>query len=157
MHKLALIIILLLLVMICYFAGAEDETKYILCNPKPTSHVAIRRSPKHKAEEIGRLDCGDWFITDGKTRNGYLHLIGLTEYGEGWVHMGYVVDDKPVIEKCNGTISASGRVKARKHINGTKNCWLAVGDDIRVFARSEEWAVTNKGFIRTEFLEVWYD
>ena len=157
MHKCALAIFLLLVLAICYMAGAEEGTKYILCNPRPDNHVAIRRSPRKGAEEIGRLDCGDDFITDGKMRNGYIHLLGMTEYGEGWVHLGYVVDDKPVIERCNGSIAATGRVKSRRYINGKRNCWLEIGDDVKIYARSDEWAVTNKGYIRTKYLEVWYD
>lgn len=156
MHKYALIVLILLLLMLCYLAGAEDSTKYILCNPKVTNHVAIRRSPRKGAEETGRLDCGDSILTDGKTRNGYLHILGMTEYGEGWVHQGYVVDDKPIIEKCNATIAATGRVRSWKRIGTGKNGWLDIGTDVKVFARSEEWACTSRGYIRTKFLEVWY-
>ena len=157
MYKVALIVLIVLLMSICYIAGAEETTKYILCSPRTDNHVAIRRSPRKCAEETGRLDCGDQIITDGKIRNGYVHIIGMTEYGEGWVHKGYVVDDKPVIERCMATIAAKGRVKARRFIGGKKNCWLDVGDDVRVFARSEEWAVTNKGYVMTKYLEVWYE
>lgn len=157
MYKVALIVIVVLLMSICYIAGAEETPKFILCSPRTDNHVAIRRSPRKGAEETGRLDCGDQIITDGKTRNGYVHIIGMTEYGDGWVHKGYVVDDKPVIERCMATIAAKGRVKARRFIGGKKNCWLDVGDDVRVLARSEEWAVTNKGYVMTKYLEVWYE
>lgn len=157
MYKTALIILIVILMSVCYIAGAEEETKYILCSPRTDNHVAIRRSPRKGAEETGRLDCGDQIVTDGKTRNGYVHILGMTEYGEGWVHKGYVVDDKPIIERCMATIAAKGRVKARRFIGGKKNCWLEVGDDVRVFARSEEWAVTNKGYVMTKYLEVWYE
>ena len=156
MHKAVLLILIFLLVSLCYLAGAEDVTKYILCNPRTDNHVAIRRSPRKGAEETGRLDCGDYIITDGKTKNGYLHIIGMTEYGEGWVHQGYVVDDQPVIERCMATIAAKGRVNARRYIGGKRNCWLDVGEDVRVFARSEEWAVTSKGYVQTKYLEVWH-
>lgn len=154
--KYVFIILLLCALCVCYIAGAEEETKYILCNPKPTNHVSIRRSPKKGAEETGRLDCGDDIITDGKTRNGYLHILGYTEDGEGWVHLGYVVDDKPIIEKCNGTIAANGRVMSWRRVGSGKNEWLDVCDQVKIYARSEEWAVTSKGYIRTKYLEVWY-
>ena len=150
-------VILILILSVFYIAGAEEGTKYILCNPKAENHVAIRRSPRKGAEETGRLDCGDRIITDGKVRNGYLHILGVTENGEGWVHQGYVVDDKPVIEKCMATVAAKGRVKARRYIGGKKNCWLNVGEDVRVFARSDEWAVTSRGYVMTKFLEVWHE
>ena len=157
MHKVALAVLILMVVGLCYYAGAEDEVKYILCNPRMDNHVAIRLSPKKSSEEIGRLDCGDSFWTDGKTRNGYLHVFGMTEYGEGWVHKGYVVDDKPIIERCMATVTAKGRVKARRYIGGKRNCWLDVCDDVRVYARSEEWAVTSRGYVMTKYLEVWYE
>jgi hypothetical protein len=157
MYKYAFIILLLLVLSVCYMAGAEEETKYILCNPRTDNHVAIRNRPKKNAEETGRLDCGDDFVTDGKIRNGYLHVIGMTEDGEGWVHLGYVVDDKPLIEKCNGTITANGRVMSWRRINSGKNGWLEICDQVKIYARTDEWAVTNKGYVRTKYLEVWYD
>lgn len=156
MHKAALIIMALLFLTICWMAGAEETTKYILCNPKQDNHVAIRRSPRKGAEETGRLQCGDYILTDGMKKNGYVHIIGMTEYGEGWVHKGYVVNDKPVIEQCNASIAATGRVMSFRRIGKEKNGYLDVGTDVKVYARSEEWAVTNKGYIRTKYLEVWY-
>ena len=156
MHRVTLAVIFLLLVCMVYIAGAEESTKFILCNPKVDNHVSIRRSPRKGSEETGQLYCGDSFITDGKIKNGYLHILGMTEYGEGWVHLGYVVEDKPVIEKCKASIAASGRVMSWRMINGKKNRWLNVGDEVKVFARSEEWAVTSRGYIRTKYLEVWY-
>ena len=66
------------------------------------------------------------------------------------------VDDKPLIEKCNGTIAANGRVMSWRRINNGKNCWLNICDQVKIYARSEEWAVTNKGYVRMKYLEVWY-
>ena len=157
MYKYAFIILLLVVLSVCYMAGAEEETKYILCNPRIDNHVAIRSRPKKNAEETGRLDCGDDLVTDGKIRNGYLHVIGMTEDGEGWVHLGYVVDDKPLIEKCNGTIAANGRVMSWRRINSGRSCWLNICDQVKIYARSDEWAVTNKGYIRMKYLEIWYE
>lgn len=154
--KYAFIILLLIFMSVCYMAGAEEETKYILCNPRIDNHVSIRRSPKKGAEETGRLDCGDEVITDGKIRNGFLHILGYTEDGEGWVHLGYVVDDKPIIERCNGTVAANGRVMSWRRINSGKNGWLEICDQVKIYARTDEWAVTSKGYIRTKYLEVWY-
>lgn len=157
MHRVALITLILILLSACYLAGAEDRTMYILCDPKTENHVAIRRSPRKTAEETGRLECGDYVITDGKTKNGYLHVLGVTEYGEGWVFKGYVVDDPPVIERCNASITASGRVMARRYIGGKRAGWLKVCDEVKVYAMSEEWSVTSRGYIRTKYLEVWHE
>ena len=62
---------------------------FIICDP--SSCVCVRRSPKKGADVTGRLDCGDAIETDNRERNGYIHVLGITEYGEGWVHSGYVV------------------------------------------------------------------
>lgn len=155
MHKTAMIFIVLMILTVCYIAGAEDEEKYILCNPRIDNHVAVRKSPRRGAEETGRLECGDKIWTDGKTRNGYLHIYGITEDGEGWVHKGYVVDDRPVIEKYIATVAASGRVAARRYIGGKRNKWLEVCTDVKVYAKSDEWAVTNEGYIQIKYLECW--
>ena len=156
MHRVAILIIILLLLAVCYIAGAEEETRFILCDPKGTNYVAIRRSPRKGAEESGWLECGDPILTDGKVKNGYLHILGITEFGDGWVHQGYVVNDKPVIERCNATVTGSGRVMARRYIGGKRIGWLNICTDVKVFARSDEWAVTNRGYIRMDFLELWY-
>ena len=156
MHKVALAVMALIFLAMCWMAGAEESVKYILCDPKVENHVAIRRSPRKGAEEIGRLDCGDYILTDGKSRNGYLHIIGMTEYGEGWVHKGYIVDDEPIIETCGAAVAAPGRVKARRYIGGKRIAWLDVCAEVRVYARSDEWAVTNRGYVMTKYLEVWH-
>lgn len=154
-RAIAALIVLIITLLSTAFAE-EDMVRYILCNPSITNHVAVRRSPKRKSEEIGRLDCGDMIYTDGKTKNNYLHIYGITEYGEGWVHLGYIVNDAPIIERCNGYIAGNGRVKARRYIGGRRNYWLKLGDDVKIYARSEEWAVTNKGFVKMEYLDIWY-
>lgn len=156
MKWMMVIITVFVLLTVCYIAGAEESEKYILCDPKPTNRVAIRSKPKKGAEETGRLECGDRIITDGKIKNGYLHILGVTEAGEGWVHKGYVVDDPPVIEECYATVAATGRVRTYNRVCGKKSGWVNVCTDIRVYARSEEWAVTSKGYIKTKYLEVWY-
>ena len=156
MHRAAIVVIILLLLAVCYIAGAEEETRFILCDPKPTNRVAVRRSPRKGAEETGWLECGDSILTDGKTKNGYLHILGITEYGEGWVHHGYVVNDKPIIERCNATVIGNGMVKARQNVGGKRISWLDICTDAKVYARSDEWSVTSRGYISTKFLEVWY-
>lgn len=157
MKRAVITAVVLLALAACYAAGAEDSEKFILCNPKVENHVCVRRSPRKTSEETGRLYCGDRVFTDGKIRNGYLHIFGITEDGEGWVHNGYIVDEPPLIEKCMATVAANGRVKARSRIGGRQVNWLDVCTDVQVYARTEEWAVTNRGFIRMKFLEVWYE
>lgn len=157
MNKFVALFLILAILTTCYMAGAEEKTMYVLCNPKPENRVCVRRFPKKGAEETGYLTCGDKVITDGKKRNGFVHIIGVTEDGEGWVHKGYLVEDRPVIEECWASIAASGRVKARRCVGGQKASWLDVLTEVKVYAHSEEWAVTSRGYIKKEFLEIWYE
>ena len=155
MHKVIAIIIVIIILLVFYAAGAEDYTQFILCDPKVENYVCIRRSPRKGSEETGRLECGDSFITDGRYKNGFIHILGMTEYGEGWVYAGYVVDDRPVIGRCNATVAATGRVMTRRYIGGRKSGWVSVSADLKVYAYSTEWAVTSKGYIPTKYLEIW--
>ena len=152
--KYAIAAILIIALLMAYLAGSDAEVEcFIICNPK--SHVWVRRSPKKGAEEIGFLDCGDRFLTDGKRKNGFVHVVGITEYGEGWIHKGYVVYDKPEIVNCRGTVAATGRVKLQRYIGGKRIGYINVCEDVKVFAISEDWAVTNRGFIKLKYLELW--
>lgn len=156
MKRATAIIVLITVVFALLSAFAEDRQVFILCDPE--TPVNVRRTPKKGAEVSGRLDFGDEVETDGLIRNGYLHVIGITEDGEGWIFAGYVVDDPPVkLERAMATVASNGRVMAHRWIGGKRKCWLKVETDLRVYAISDEWAVTEKGYVRTEYLEVWYE
>ena len=51
---------------------------------------------------------------------------------------------------------APTRVACRRWMNGprTQNPWLMNNSLVQVFYMTEEWAVTSRGFIRSEWLEV---
>lgn len=156
MKKTLAVIVCLAAIFACLTASADEYRMFILCNPK--TPVIVRKMPKKGSAETGRLDFGDSVITDGRKRNGYIHVIGITENGEGWVHAGYVVEDQPTkTDHAWANVAASGRVKSYTRIGGKRCRWLAVGDEVKVYALSEEWAVTNKGYIRLKYLEVWYE
>lgn len=155
--KKLLSIILCLTVIIGVSTGLCDTYEvFVFCNPK--TPVNVRRSPKKGAKETGRLDFGDSVMTDGKTRNGFLHVLDITEDGEGWIFAGYVVNDEPeVLDNAWAYIGATGRVISYRWIDGMKNGWVRVCEQVRVYAISDEWAYTSKGYIRTKYLEVWYE
>ena len=134
-------------------AYAEEQQCWILC--KPNSWVYARRNATKKSREIGRLECGDVVYTDGTVKNGFLYIYNLNfELSEGWVYKGYVVYDEPYSPAAtNAQVSSNGRVQARKTINGKRNCWVKDGQSIKVYMMSNEWSVTNKGFIKTEFID----
>lgn len=130
----------------------ETHTMYTLC--MENDYVNIRLKPSVKSEATGYLTCGDPVELDGKERNGFCHIIGMTEYGEGWVYSGYLVSDPP--KDMNGAkyqIVSDGRVACRKSISGKRRCWAKNGEVIRVWYWSEEWCLTSKGFVQTRYLE----
>ena len=156
MKKLICMVIVLAVLAAVFTAVAEERQMFIFCNPK--TPVIIRKTPRKGSEESGRLDFGDWVITDGVKKNGFLHVVGVTESGEGWIFAGYVIEDQPVrMEKARANIGATGRVMSYRWVNGKKNGWLQVCEEVKVYGWSEEWAVTDKGYIRTKYLEVWYE
>lgn len=148
-------LIAMVLCAIFAFTSAKGEEEcWILC--QPDSWVYARSSPTKKANPIGRFECGDMAYTDGKTKHGFLHIINCTfEECEGWINVGYIVFSKPYKPMLTETtVSSNGRVAARKTIKGSRRCWLKDGQAIRIYMVSDEWSVTNKGFVKTKFLNV---
>jgi hypothetical protein len=143
-----------------WIAGAlgEEEpdyqTLYVMCRPK--SFVNVREFPKKKAKVIGRLECGDEVLTLNEKRGKFIKIYAPTlEGGTRWVHRGYLTDEKPEVyedgKAC--TVKAKGRVALRRYIKGARRAWIRPGKTLTVYAMTSEWALTNRGFIMTEYLE----
>lgn len=149
-----LIIAALILNVYCLTSGkAETIDAWVICNPE--SYVNVRSNPQKKSMVIGRFESGTYIQLDGKKKNGFYHCINVSlEEDEGWISKGYIVFDEPK-RPCNTyhTVTGNGRVAARSTMGGKRNCWLKKGMQVRVYVISDEWAVTNKGFIKSEFLE----
>lgn len=126
---------------------------WILC--KPGSQVNVRRTPSKTGQEVGFLEVGDWFETDGCCSNGFVRCFGIGEFGEGWIYAGYVSEYEPEPVFDTYCCVAKNRVACRKWMNGprTSNPWLKNGSDVRVFYMTEEWAITARGYIQSEWLE----
>lgn len=154
MKRLLTFIVFITLVTAILTVFADEVEYYIICDPK--SHVCVRRSPKRSGEESGRLEFGDKVWADGKKKNGFLHCVGINnEWGEGWVYKGNLVEDQPVTFGGKATIVGNGKVFCRRCVNGAKQGALKTGTEVKVLAYSDEWAVTSKGYIKTEYLEMW--
>ena len=128
---------------------------YAIC--QPGDYVNVRATPKKNGEVVGRFDCGDKLRTDWETQNGYLHVFVSLEVDEAWIHLGYVSAWEPewkAGEKM--TISADGRVACRRWCDGPritgKGGWVQPGTQIQVFYWTPEWSVTNRGYIKSEYL-----
>ena len=141
-------LMLLLIFSLIQSVRAEDTEGWILC--QPDSYVNARWSPSIRSEGIGRLELGDRIRTDGVEKNGYIHCTGLRfESNEGWIHAGYIVWDKPRITEETWTVNAGGRTACRRYVDGPRRCWAKNHSEVTVYAISSEWALTDKGFIKT--------
>lgn len=143
-----------ILVLFCSIAHADElEYRWVLCQ----SYVNIRARASANSDSIGRLMCGDELTIDQTLRRGgrwWYHCVDMaTEAGSGWVCADYCTDSRVTVcdEVC--TIDASGRVAMRTVVNGKRIRWVHPGDEVNVLAYSDEWALTTRGYIKTEYLE----
>ena len=135
--------------------GHEEEydVAYVIC--AKGDRVNIRRFPNTHGEADGFLEPGDVVYLDGKKKNGFMHCVGLgTEAGEGWVHKGYLVSDEPTLVNRTAVICGRGKVAARKNVGGKRTRWLKSGGEVVVYYWSDEWSVTNCGYVMSKFIEL---
>ena len=131
---------------------AEEQMDcWVIC--QPTDYVNVRRRPGRRSEIVGRAEAGMRFQTDGKEKSGFIHVIGVGEYGEGWISSGYVSWSRPEDMDREMEISSRGRVACRKCIGGKRRCWALDGEKVRVYWMADGWAVTSRGFIQSQYLE----
>ena len=145
--------IALLAVLIIRDAAAEPITEqvWVLCDPE--SYVTLRSGPGKSKEEFGGALCGAELWTDNKTQNGYLHVVDLpAEQSEGWIISRHIVYDRPIEVNAVMQISSDGRVACRKWVGGKVKDWVNNGDRLTVYWMSPTWAVTSRGYIKSEFL-----
>ena len=129
----------------------QTTTAWVMC--KPDDYVNCRLGPSRRSESIGYLETGYRLEIDGKTKDGFAHCVDLAlEYSDGWVHAGYIVFEEPVWYGKDMTISANGRVACRKHSGGDRTCWVVSGSTVYVYWIADGWAVTNKGWVQTQYL-----
>ena len=150
-------VIFLITALITYTVSMADDTATAWALCKPGAQVNVRRSASKKSEIVGYLEVTDEFRTDGKTRNGFLHVISMGEYGDGWVYLGFVSTEKPEPVFENYCVIARNRVACRRWCDGPqvagKLGWIYNGSDVTVFYVGDGWAVTSRGYIKAEFLE----
>jgi hypothetical protein len=134
------------------FAIADTITEevWVLC--EPTGTVNIRSKPGGRI--FGGTTCGSKLWTDNKQRDGFIHVLELAAEEEtGWISARYIVYDEPHEVNEEMIVACEGRVACRKWIGGKIIHWLHEGDEVLVFWMSDSWAVTENGYIRSEFLE----
>ena len=131
-------------------AQAEDADCWVLC--RDADYINIREAPRKRAQIGGRALSAMRLTTDGTERNGFLHVVGVTEAGEGWIHAGYVVYSEPVALGREYMIMAEGRVACRKWIGGPRRSWVRDGDIVTVYYWTPEWCLTDRGYIRSDYV-----
>ena len=159
--ELALIagIILACITVFRDFALGEEEDPYADCTPvwvmcSETSYVCVREKPRKTSDAFGGAINGIMLKTDGKEKNGFLHVVDVAaEASEGWISKQYIVYYEPVEMKQKAQVVSYGRLAARKGINGKVRKWLKPMTEVTILCYSEDWCLTNYGYIQTEYLE----
>lgn len=160
MKRRTLIIILVILaaaiaIGLYSWARAEKEltTVWVLC--QPDSYVTIRSGPKKTTAVSGYAYPGDGFQTDGRKRGGYLHVYVTNEAGEGWISRKYLTECEPEIFEESEIMTVNVKqVNCRMCIGGRRRGWLKRGAEVTVYAMSDDWAVTNYGYIQSKYLDL---
>lgn len=154
LFEIALLALVILLTVLGFQAVAHADTiteeVWVLCEPNGT--VNIRSKPGGAV--FGGTSCGAKLWTDNRQRDGFLHVLELNAEEEtGWISARYIVYDEPRQVDAVMVIASDGRVACRKWIGGKIIKWLKNGDLVTVHWMSSSWAVTDYGYIRSEYLE----
>ena len=150
---IAAILVMIGFIIGSYCQGEQLATCWVMC--KPGSYVTIRATPEKDGAEHGRLDCGDSFRTDGESKDGW---ISCCEGEGGWIWCGYVATEKPEKIGQRYVCVAKKQVACRRWMGGPQidsRPWLRNGETCEVFLIADGWAVTSRGYIRSEWLEVY--
>ena len=143
--------VIFFLVSVISGLGLAEEGRYVLCMDR----VNVRLGASSRSDEIGWLEPGDVVYPDGKKKNGFIHCeIPSIEAGEGWVHKGYLVDDQPERMNRTGIIIGNAKVQARKNVDGKRTRWLKPGGEVRVYWWTDDWCLTDCGYVKTDFIEL---
>lgn len=150
---------LIIAAVIIFACRAEDTTITCWALCQPGDHVNLRVKPDKDSSECGWLECGDEFQTDGESRNGWIRVLDAGDC-ECWIYSGYVVTEQPETVGENYVCVARDRVACRRWVDGPQIrirghlSWLRNGSTVSVFYIAGEWAVTSRGYIKAEWLEV---
>lgn len=159
---ITLCVIAMLTTAIIAISGSAEEqlaTVYAMCDPRPGNWVAVRLKPTTGSTEIGRLECGDKFETDGDSKDGWIRCYGVGETS-GWVYAGFVAIEKPELVMEQYCCVAKKQVAIRRWPGGPlveirgKKQYLRNCEDVTVFCIADGWACTSRGYIKAEWLEV---
>ena len=148
----AVILVILIATAVTFCHGEQLATCWVMC--KPGSRVSVRWSPSKSAPESGYAECGDSFLTDGEGQDGWIRCYDIGE--GGWIYSGYVSTQKPEKVGERYVCVANRQAACRKWMSGPQieeKPWIKNGQFCQVFVTDGEWAVTNRGYIKMDYLE----
>ena len=132
---------------------AEKCSVWVLCDPE--SFVCVRDNPRKSSTAFGVVTCGSMLHTDGKSKKGYLHVAeGPAEDDTGWISGQFIVYDEPYPLYRSATVVSNGRLAARKGVGGKVRKWLNPMDQLKIYWWSNEWCLTNYGYVQSMYLEL---
>lgn len=138
-------------------ACAEDVTAYrcwAFC--EPDSEVMIRARPGKQAPVVGAAGSGEQLWTDWEESGSWIHLVDVSnESGTGWISKEHVVFDEPVRLDLEGVIRGKGRIACRQGIDGKLKRWAKPGQELTVYWFSQEWTLTDLGYIQSQYVGVY--
>lgn len=159
-HLAAIVIICFLIgfllgLLILNTSEAETVTMYGVCEK---GSINVRLKPNGHSEVCGKLEFG-WPVDILDSRQSgkvtWYKVDGITEYGYGWVNGNYLLSSEPTKpEEMHGTVTANGRV-AVYSITGKRKGWVKPNESLRVIIYSEERCFTNKGWVKTQYLDIY--
>ena len=130
-------------------ADAITEEVWVICKPEGT--VNLRAAPGGRV--FGGCQSGAKMWTDNREKNGFLHVLELAaEEESGWISTRYIVFDEPREVMDAMVVCSEGRVACREWIGGKVIRWVQDGELVTVYWISDEWAVTEYGYIRSVYL-----
>lgn len=153
----AFIALIVFVAVVAFVIGSGKSENYATCWVMCKTNVNVRKLPDKASEAVGRLDACDSFKTDGQTKNGWVHVMDIGEYGDGWVYVGYVVTEEPKPVFQNYVCVAKRQAACRRWIGGpqiTGHKWLKNGQHVSVLYIADGWALTSAGYMQDEWIEV---
>lgn len=153
------LVVIVAIVWACVFVlqsvGMAEEymEAWVIC--QPNDYVNVRMNPSKRSTVVGYAEAGDEILVSDMEKNGFVCCYSIGESSCGWIHKGYVVYEKPVKVDVTATVASNKRLAARKYIGGKARKWLKNQDEVTVYWMTDEWCVTNKGFVMTKYLEVY--
>lgn len=150
MRLIAAIIMLTILIPCLTRAEAPAEA-WVMCNPE--SEVNVRNRPNKHATVEAHVYAGQKLELSGKKRGRWYHCYVPCEAGEGWIREDYLSFTEPEVYEDGRTFETTcGNLFARYSIKGNRCAKLKKGVRVTVYLAADEWSVTSRGFIKTEFL-----